>query len=64
MKDKIAKLIDLKSIITLIYVVTLVFLISFNVKIEDEAIKTLFLSTATSCFTYYFTKNRNNTENK
>ena len=62
MKGKIAKLIDLKSIITIILVVTLVVIVVCNINIEDEAIKTLFISTITSCFTYFFTKKKDNTE--
>lgn len=58
MKNKIAKLIDLKSIITILLVVTLVVLVFGNMPIDDEAIKTLFVSVTTSCFTYYFTKKK------
>lgn len=58
MKSKIAKLIDLKSIITILLVVTLVVLVFGNMPIDDEAIKTLFVSVTTSCFTYYFTKKK------
>jgi hypothetical protein len=62
MKNKLAKLIDLKSIITILLVVTLVVLVVGNMQIDDEAIKTLFVSVTTSCFTYYFTKKKNNSE--
>lgn len=62
MKNKIAKLIDLKSIITILLVVTLVVLVVGNLPINDEAIKTLFTSVTTSCFTYYFTKKKSNSE--
>jgi hypothetical protein len=62
MKNKFAKLIDLKSIITILLVVTLVVLVVGNMQIDDEAIKTLFVSVTTSCFTYYFTKKKNNSE--
>ena len=62
MKNKLAKLIDLKSIITIILVVTLVVLVVGNLPINDEAIKTLFTSVTTSCFTYYFTKKKSNSE--
>ena len=58
MKNKIAKLMDLKSIITILLVVTLVVLVFGNMPIDDEAIKTLFVSVTTSCFTYYFTKKK------
>lgn len=62
MKNKFAKLIDLKSIITILLVVTLVVLVVGNLPINDEAIKTLFTSVTTSCFTYYFTKKKSNSE--
>ena len=59
MKNKLAKLIDLKSIITIILVVTLVVLVIGDLPINDEAIKTLFTSVTSACFTYYFTKKKN-----
>lgn len=62
MKSRIAKLIDLKSIITILLVVTLIVLVVANLPIKDEAIKTLFVSVTSSCFTYYFTKKKDNTE--
>lgn len=62
MKQRFAKLIDLKSLITIILVVTLVVIVTCNINISDEAIKTLFISTTTSCFTYFFTKKKDNTE--
>lgn len=58
MKERFAKLIDLKSLITIILVVTLVYIVTCNINISDEAIKTLFISTTTSCFTYFFTKKK------
>lgn len=56
MKEKFMKLIDLKSIITLLLVVALVSIIFLNININDESIKAIFISTVSSCFTYYFTK--------
>ena len=56
MKNKIAELIDLKSLITILLVVTLIGVIFGNVNIKDEAIKTLFVSITSSVFTYYFTR--------
>ena len=56
MLDKIKNLIDLKSILTLIIAVSLVMIIFANVNIEDESIKTLFVSIASSVFTSYFQK--------
>jgi hypothetical protein len=62
MKNKFAKLIDLKSIITILLVVTLVVLVVANLPINDEGIKSLFISVTSSCFTYYFTKKKSNSE--
>ena len=62
MKEKFAKLIDLKSIITFLLVGVLVVLAVGNLSITDEAIKALFISVTSSCFTYYFTKNKKNVE--
>ena len=56
MKKKLIGLIDLKSIITLLLVITLIVVVFANIKIEDEAVKAIFISTTSSCFTYYFTK--------
>lgn len=64
MKNKLAKLIDLKSIITIILVIVLVIIVTCNIQITDEALKTLFISTTTSCFTYFFTKKGKNTESE
>lgn len=62
MKNKFAKLIDLKSIVTILLVVTLVVLVVGNLPINDEGIKSLFISVTSSCFTYYFTKKKSNSE--
>ena len=56
MKNKIAKLIDLKSIITILLVVTLVTIVVCNMSIQDEAVKALFISMVSSVITHYFTK--------
>lgn len=58
MKDKIKNLIDLKSIITLFLVFSLILMIFLSVKIEDDAIKGLFISITSACFTYFFTKKK------
>ena len=64
MKKNLSALIDLKSIITLILVITLVGVIFANININDESIKTLFVSITSSVFTYYFTrKNQDNSPN-
>lgn len=62
MKNKFAKLIDLKSLVTILLVVTLVVLVVANLPINDEGIKSLFISVTSSCFTYYFTKKKSNSE--
>lgn len=58
MLKKIENLIDLKSLLTILVAVTLVTVIFANIHIEDEAIKTLFVSIASSVFTSYFQKDR------
>lgn len=62
MRQKLKKLIDLKSIITLLLVASLVGIIFMHVNIDDEAIRTLFISVTSSVFTYYFTRKNNSTE--
>lgn len=62
MRQKLKELIDLKSIITLLLVASLVGIIFMHVNIDDEAIRTLFISVTSSVFTYYFTRKSNNTE--
>lgn len=64
MKEKLLNLVDVKSIITIVLVVAMVVVVTCNININDEAIKTLFISTITSCFTYFFTKKKSNTEQK
>lgn len=64
MLEKIKNLIDLKSILTILIAVALVVVIFAHINIEDEGIKTLFISIASSVFTSYFQKdNKNNTTN-
>ena len=55
MKEKFAKLIDVKSIITLFLVATLVFVVMFGKNI-DEKIFNLFSNVVTMVITYFFTK--------
>lgn len=57
-KEKIAKLIDLKSIITLSVIVTLEILICKGVKLEDDLFL-LFSNITTMIVTYFFSKNKN-----
>lgn len=56
MKKKFEKLIDLKSLITIVLTLTLTVIIFAGIDIPDETIKTLFVSVLSSVFTYYFTK--------
>ena len=67
MKNALIKLIDLKSLITILLVITLTVLVLNNITIADETMKTLFVSIISSVFTYYFTRkpedNKNNGEN-
>lgn len=63
MKKKVANLIDLKSIITILLVITLIYGVVSNIEIKDEAIKTLFTTTTSSCFTYFFVRKKNAEEN-
>jgi hypothetical protein len=61
-RKKLAKLIDLKSIITIVLTITLSTIIFAGIEIADEAIKTLLVSVTSSVFTYYFTKKPSKTE--
>jgi Na+/H+ antiporter NhaC len=64
MIEKIKNLIDLKSILTILIAVTLVAIIFAHINIEDESIKTLFISIASAVFTSYFQKdNKGNAAN-
>ena len=54
MKEKIIKLIDLKSIITILMAITLV-VVFFTNRIEAD----VFIPFATMTFTFYFTKKKN-----
>lgn len=55
MKEKIAKLIDVKSIITICLVLTLIFVVMFGKNI-DEKVFNLFSNVVTMVITYFFTK--------
>lgn len=64
MLEKIKNLIDLKSILTILVAGTLVVVIFAHINIEDESIKTLFISIASAVFTSYFQKdNKGNVVN-
>lgn len=55
MKDKLAKLIDVKTIVTLALVLTLVYIVITGSKI-DEKVFLLFSNVTTMIVTYFFTK--------
>lgn len=63
MKEKIAKLIDLKSIITLTLIITLEILIIKGTKIDND-IFLLFSNIITMVITYFFTKKKENDKNE
>jgi uncharacterized membrane protein len=56
MKNKIAKLIDLKSIVTMALVGTLIYLAVVD---RSEPVMTLFVAIVGSVITFYFTKKAN-----
>lgn len=55
MKEKIAKLIDVKSIVTLLMTIALVVLLFTNVEINKELLM-LFSTSYGAVITYFFTK--------
>jgi len=61
MKDKIAKLIDVKSIITIGLVTTLIVVVLAGKNI-DEKIFNLFSNIVTMVITYFFTKPRKDSD--
>lgn len=63
MKEKFAKLIDVKSIVTLLMTIALVVLMFTNVDINKELLM-LFSTSYGAVITYFFTKKKENKENK
>lgn len=64
-KERIAKLIDLKSILTLLLVSTLIFLVTFFAMKNnalDEKLFNLFSNIVTMVVTYFFVRKTNPTE--
>ena len=57
MKDKFAKLIDVKSIITIGLVATLITVVVSGINIEEKAFN-LFSNVVTMVITYFFTKKK------
>jgi len=60
MKDRFAKLIDVKSIVTLALVATMVYVV-ISGKPIDEKIFLLFSNATTMIITYFFTKKNSET---
>jgi len=63
MKEKIAKLIDLKSIVTFVLVCTLVFVVVYSAITGRDLTSDVFLlfsNIITMVITYFFTKKSNN----
>lgn len=63
MKEKFAKLIDVKSIVTLLMTIALVVLMFTKVDINKELLM-LFSTSYGAVITYFFTKKKENKENK
>lgn len=63
MKDKIAKLIDVKSIVTLLMTIALVVLLFTKIEIDKELLM-LFSTSYGAVITYFFTKNNKKEEIK
>lgn len=62
MKEKFAKLIDVKSIVTLLMTIALVVLMFVNIEINKELLM-LFSTSYGAIITYFFTKKKENKEN-
>lgn len=62
-RERIAKLIDLKTIVTLSLVITLEYLIIQGVKLENQMFL-LFSNITTMVITFYFAKKDKNEEDK
>ncbi len=58
MKEKIAKLIDVKSIVTLALIATLVYVVVSGKALDNEVFL-LFSNVVTMIITYFFTKKNN-----
>lgn len=63
MKERIAKLIDVKSIVMLMMVVVLCVLMFVPTEVNAE-LRTLFCSAFSSLVTYYFTRKSDKKENE
>lgn len=63
MKEKFAKLIDVKSIVTLLMTIALVVLMFVNIEINKELLM-LFSTSYGAIITYFFTKKKENKESE
>jgi hypothetical protein len=63
MKEKFAKLIDVKSIVTLLMTIALVLLMFVNIEINKELLM-LFSTSYGAIITYFFTKKKENKESE
>jgi len=61
MKDQLIKLIDVKSLVTIVLVATLVFIVVSG-KAIDEKVFLLFSNCTTMIITYFFTKKKDSSE--
>lgn len=63
MKEKWAKLIDVKSIVTLLMTIVLAILLLFNIETSKELLM-LFSTSYGAVITYFFTKKKENKESE
>ena len=63
MKEKFAKLIDVKSIVTLLMTIVLAILLLFNIETSKELLM-LFSTSYGAVITYFFTKKKENKESE
>jgi hypothetical protein len=63
MKDKLLRLIDVKSIVTIALIFTLVYVVLGNVQINNDVFL-LFSNATTMIITYFFTKRTSDTDVK
>ncbi len=61
MKDKLIKLIDVKSIVTLLLVITLIVVVIRDIKMNSDLFL-LFSNVVTMVITYFFTRQKKESE--
>ena len=65
MKERIAKLVDLKSIVTLLLVITLIFIVVYSLLTGKQLIDPMFIlfsNIVTMVLTYYFTRKKDDAD--